>query len=253
MPSNDRLVSRETGRWPSTNCLPSSCSPGVGEGWPFSMQTSVESISPSETCRSFESICISFTPSQQKQSPHFHPVGVRLRPRTRYPWERSRERCDRMQTIQSMKAKWITSDITFVWHSQCCSCEIATTNDSCVSNHGKETMIVALHEHRKSSHNNRRCRPVTRARAHVLDHHGAQGRDVDGFVRSGGACQITLFADVGKKSWAWSGNCFPAPFFLIFTELGFEDLKISSASIFSSKCQRKDTKKVKELSSSIQK
>ena len=45
---------------------------------------------------------------------------------------------------------------------------------------------------------------------------------------------------------AWRDHCFPAPFSRFLQETGLERLKITSARCFSLKCQRKDSKKVKE-------
>ena len=45
---------------------------------------------------------------------------------------------------------------------------------------------------------------------------------------------------------AWRNHCFPAPFSRFLHETGLERLKITSACCFSLKCQRKDSKKVKE-------
>ena len=45
---------------------------------------------------------------------------------------------------------------------------------------------------------------------------------------------------------AWTDHCFPAPFSGFLHETGLECLKITSPRCFSLKCQRKDSKKVKE-------
>ena len=45
---------------------------------------------------------------------------------------------------------------------------------------------------------------------------------------------------------AWTDHCFPAPFSWFLHETGLECLKITSPPCFSLKCQRKDSKKVKE-------
>ena len=45
---------------------------------------------------------------------------------------------------------------------------------------------------------------------------------------------------------AWTDHCFPAPFSWFLHETGLECLKITSPRCFSLKCQRKDSKKVKE-------
>ena len=45
---------------------------------------------------------------------------------------------------------------------------------------------------------------------------------------------------------AWTDRCFPAPFSWFLHETGLECLKITSPRCFSLKCQRKDSKKVKE-------
>ena len=45
---------------------------------------------------------------------------------------------------------------------------------------------------------------------------------------------------------AWTDHCFPVPFSWFLHETGLECLKITSQRCFSLKCQRKDSKKVKE-------
>ena len=49
-----------------------------------------------------------------------------------------------------------------------------------------------------------------------------------------------------KLRGAWTDHCFPAAFSWFLHETGLERLKITSARCFSLKCQRKDSKKVKE-------
>ena len=49
-----------------------------------------------------------------------------------------------------------------------------------------------------------------------------------------------------KLRGAWTDHCFPAPFSWFLHETGLECLKITSPRCFSLKCQRKDSKKVKE-------
>ena len=50
---------------------------------------------------------------------------------------------------------------------------------------------------------------------------------------------------------AWRSHCFPAPFSWFSLKTGLKDLKITSSSCFSLKCQRKDTKNAKKNTASF--
>ena len=60
------------------------------------------------------------------------------------------------------------------------------------------------------------------------------------------SCTVLKVALIMNLRGAWTDHCFPAPFSWFLHETGLESLKITSARYFSLKCQRKDSKKVKE-------